>query len=32
LRKLGFAIEKKSEFKKHNMDVRFDSYIYIKEF
>jgi len=32
LRKLGFTIEKKSEFKKHNMDVRFDSYIYKKEF
>lgn len=31
LRKLGFVIEKESEFKKHNMDVRFDSYIYVKE-
>ena len=31
LRKLGFVIEKTSEFKKHNMDVRFDSYIYGKE-
>ena len=30
LRKLGFVIEKKSEFKKHNMDVRFESYIYAK--
>lgn len=31
LRKLGFSVEKTSEFKKHNMDVRFDSYIYAKE-
>lgn len=31
LRKLGFTVEKKSEFKKHNMDVQFDSYIYAKE-
>lgn len=32
LRKLGFEIEKISEFKKYNMDVRFDSYIYAKRF
>ena len=31
LQKLGFVIEKESEFKKYNMDVRFDSYIYVRE-
>lgn len=30
LRKLGFAVEKKSEFKKYHMDVRFKSYLYAK--
>lgn len=30
LRKFGFEVEKKSVFKKYNMDVRFDSYIYAK--
>lgn len=30
LRKFSFEIEKKTEFKKYNMDVRFDSYIYAK--
>lgn len=30
LRKFGFEVEKKTEFKKYNMDVRFDSYIYAK--
>ena len=30
LRKFGFEIEKQTEFKKYNMDVRFDSYIYAK--
>ncbi len=30
LRKFGFEIEKETEFKKYNMDVRFDSYIYAK--
>ena len=30
LQKFGFAVEKKTEFKKYNMDVRFDSYIYAK--
>lgn len=31
LRKLGFDIEKKAEFQKYNMNVRFDSYIYAKK-
>ena len=30
LQKFGFTVEKKTEFKKYNMDVRFDSYIYAK--
>lgn len=30
LRKLGFEIEKRSEFKKYHMEVRFDSYLYAK--
>lgn len=30
LRKFGFEVEKKTEFRKYNMDVRFDSYIYAK--
>lgn len=30
LRKFGFEIRKKTEFKKYSMDVRFDSYIYAK--
>lgn len=30
LRKFGFEVEKEAEFKKHNMDARFDSYIYAK--
>lgn len=30
LRKFGFEVEGKSEFKKYNMDVRFDSCIYAK--
>lgn len=30
LRKFGFEVEKETEFKKYNMDVRFDSYIYAK--
>lgn len=30
LRKFGFEVEKITEFKKYNMDVRFDSYIYAK--
>lgn len=30
LRKFGFEVEKKTEFKKYHMDVRFDSYIYGK--
>lgn len=30
LLKFGFKVEKKTEFKKYNMDVRFDSYIYAK--
>lgn len=30
LRKFGFEVEKEAEFKKYNMDVRFDSYIYAK--
>ena len=30
LRKFGFEVEKKTAFKKYNMDVRFDSYIYAK--
>ena len=30
LQKFGFEVEKKTEFKKYNMDVRFDSYIYAK--
>ncbi len=30
LRKFGFEIEKETEFKKYNMNVRFDSYIYAK--
>ncbi len=31
LRKFGFAVEKKTEFRKYNMDIRFDSFIYAKE-
>ena len=30
LQKFGFEIEKKTEFKKYNMDVSFESYIYAK--
>lgn len=30
LRKFGFKVEKETEFKKYNMDVRFDSCIYEK--
>ena len=30
LRKFGFEVEKETEFNKYNMDVRFDSYIYVK--
>ena len=30
LQKFGFAAEKTSTFRKYNMDVRFDSYIYAK--
>ena len=30
LRKFGFEIEKRSEFKKYHMEVRFDSYLYAK--
>lgn len=30
LRKFGFVVEKKTAFKKYNMDVQFDSYIYAK--
>lgn len=30
LRKFGFEAEKESRFKKYNMDVQFDSYIYAK--
>lgn len=30
LRKHGFEIEKKAEFEKYNMGVRFESYIYAK--
>lgn len=30
LRKFGFEVEKKAAFKKYNMDVQFDSYIYAK--
>ncbi len=30
LRKFGFTVEKKAGFKKYNMDVHFDSYIYAK--
>ena len=30
LRKFGFEVEKETEFKKYNMDVQFDSYIYAK--
>lgn len=30
LRKFGFEIEKKAEFKKYNMDICFDSYCYAK--
>lgn len=31
LQKFGFTVEKKSSFKKYNMNVCFDSYIYAKE-
>lgn len=31
LQKFGFAVEKKSTFRKYNMNVQFDSYIYAKE-
>lgn len=31
LQKFGFSVERKSAFRKYNMDVRFDSYIYAKE-
>lgn len=30
LRKFGFQVERQTEFRKYNMDVRFDSYIYAK--
>ena len=30
LRKFGFAVERRAEFSKYHMDVRFDSYIYAK--
>lgn len=30
LQKFGFAAEKTSTFRKYNMDVRFDSYLYAK--
>lgn len=30
LQKFGFEVEKKTAFKKYNMDIRFDSYIYAK--
>ena len=30
--KFGFEVERETEFKKYNMDVRFDSYIYAKQF
>lgn len=30
LQKFGFTVERKTEFKKYNMDVRFDSYIYAR--
>lgn len=30
LQKFGFYIEKESQFKKYNMDICFDSYIYAK--
>lgn len=30
LQKFGFAAEKTSTFRKYNMDVQFDSYIYAK--
>lgn len=30
LRKFGFKVEKKAEFKKYHMNVRFDSYLYAK--
>lgn len=32
LRKFGFEIEKRTQFKKYHMDVHFDSYIYAKIF
>jgi len=31
LRKFGFSVEKKAEFRKYNMDIRFDSFIYAKQ-
>lgn len=31
LRKFGFAVEKKAQFRKYNMDICFDSFIYAKE-
>ncbi len=30
LQKFGFTVEKTSTFKKYNMDIQFDSYIYAK--
>ena len=30
LRKFGFAVERRAEFSKYHMDVRFDSYIYAR--
>ena len=30
LRKMGFEVEKTASFKKYNMDISFDSYIYAK--
>lgn len=30
LRKFGFGVERQAEFRKYNMDQRFDSYIYAK--
>ena len=31
LHKFGFAVEKKAQFRKYNMDICFDSFIYAKE-
>ena len=32
LEKLGFAIEEETEFKKYNMDIKYKSYVYRKNF